>query len=32
LRAAIDLVRERLGHPGAKAIPGLRAPERSDVH
>ena len=24
LRAAIDLVRERLGIPGAKAIPGLR--------
>ena len=23
LRAAIDLVRERLGRPGAKAIPGL---------
>jgi TRAP transporter TAXI family solute receptor len=31
LRAAIDLVRERLGHPGAKAIPGLRASARSDV-
>jgi TRAP transporter TAXI family solute receptor len=28
LRAAIDLVRERLGHPGAKAIPGLRAQAR----
>ena len=25
LRAAIDLVRERLGRPGAKAIPPLRA-------